>query len=254
MLPVSDDHTLDPRGEIETMPLSRIEHVAARRLSEAKSTIPEIVLALDVDMKAAIRLREKLHAQAGGAVDGEGVTPSFNDIVVSACAHALRECPRANSSWLGDGIAVHSRINIGVAVAHGPELLVPTVFDADRRSLIEIARETRRLVDGVRSRTLSFDELSGGTFTVSNLGMHGVERFTAIINPPQAAILAVGAIREAGQGGRRLMSLSLTCDHRILSGALGAEFVTRIADRLRDPACLVEAREPTGTAGRIGRS
>jgi pyruvate dehydrogenase E2 component (dihydrolipoamide acetyltransferase) len=249
---VSDNRTLDPRGEAEIVTLSRIERVAARQVSDAKATIPEIVLQRDVDMTAAVQLRETLQAEGGKAADG-GVTPSFNDIVVRACALALREHPRANSSWTGDAIAVHSRVNVGVAVAHGLELFVPTVFDADRCSLGEIARETRRLAEAARSRRLSFDELSGGTFTVSNLGMLGIERFTAIINPPQAAILAVGAIREAVRGGRQPMCLSLTCDHRILSGALGAQLLASIADKLREPACLVDAHEPFEDAAGKGR-
>jgi pyruvate dehydrogenase E2 component (dihydrolipoamide acetyltransferase) len=226
----------DPRGAPEIVPLSRIERIAARRLSEAKTTIPEIVLRVSVDMSAVMELRQELRAD----VVGEGGGPTVNDIVIRACALALRVHPRVNSSWAESEIAIHSRVNIGIAVANGADLVVPTVFDADRRSLDEIGRETRRLIGAVRSRKLTLDDLSGATFTVTNLGMYGVDDFNAIINPPQAAILAVGAIRAEDSDGRRPMSLSLTCDHRILSGVFGAKFLAEIAELLRDPARLTD--------------
>jgi pyruvate dehydrogenase E2 component (dihydrolipoamide acetyltransferase) len=171
-------------------------------------------------------------------------------MVVKASALALRAHPRANSSYRDARIAVHSRVNVGVAVAtegddlQGGALIVPTVFDADRKALGEIARETRALAARVRDGTITPPELSGGTFTVSNLGMYAVRSFTAIINPPQAAILAVGAVsaaavvRDGGISIRHVMSLTLACDHRILYGADAARFLAQICELLERPAAL----------------
>ena len=173
------------------------------------------------------------------------VVPSYNDLVVKACGLALREHPRANAAYRDGAFELYERVNVGIAVAAEDSLIVPTVFDADRKSLLEIAREARVLADRVRQRVITPAELSGATFTVSNLGMYGVASFAAIINPPQAAILAVGELREQpvvrdGQvvpGSR--MSLVLTCDHRILYGAPAAEFLARVRQLLEQPINLL---------------
>src|SRR5205807_2171925 len=170
--------------------------------------------------------------------------------IVKASALALRAHARANSSYRDGRLQLHSRVNVGVAVAtegdelQGGTLIVPTVFDADRKALGEIARETRALAARVREGAITPPELSGGTFTVSNLGMFGVTRFTAIINPPQAAILSVGAVRQqavAREGGitiRHTMSVTLACDHRILYGADAARFLAHIRELLERPVAL----------------
>jgi pyruvate dehydrogenase E2 component (dihydrolipoamide acetyltransferase) len=165
-------------------------------------------------------------------------------MVVKACALALREHPRANGSYRDAHLELHSRINVGVAVAAHDALIVPTVFDADEKSLGEIARETRALAESVRAGTVTPPELGGGTFTVSNLGMYGVRSFTAIINPPQAAILSVGSMEQravvrAGElAAGHTMALTLACDHRILYGADAALFLARIRELLERPAAL----------------
>jgi pyruvate dehydrogenase E2 component (dihydrolipoamide acetyltransferase) len=234
------------RGETTEVELSRTQQTIARRMAESKATIPHFALEAEVDMDECAALREELKRVAG---EGE-VIPTYNDMVVKACALALRTHPRANSSYRDGRVQLHSRINVGVAVAteaEGPQggtLIVPTVFDAERKALGEIARETRALAARVRDGSITPPELSGGTFTVSNLGMFGVKRFTAIINPPQAAILSVGMVRQmpvASDRGillRHTMSLTLACDHRILYGADAARFLAHARDLLERPAAL----------------
>ncbi|EHN11349.1 Dihydrolipoamide acetyltransferase component of pyruvate dehydrogenase complex [Patulibacter medicamentivorans] len=222
-------------------PLSRIQRTIAQRMVEAKTTAPEFVLEVDVDMGAAVALRGELKQVAG-----EQPVPSFNDLVVRASALALREFPRANGAYGDDGFSLFERVNVGVAVAADDALVVPTIFDADRLALAQVAAETRRLAQRVRDGSIEPSELGGGTFTVSNLGMFGIDRFVAVLNPPQAAILAVGRMATqpvwddaAGAfAPRPLMRLSLTCDHRILYGADAARFLGRIRERLESPLLL----------------
>jgi pyruvate dehydrogenase E2 component (dihydrolipoamide acetyltransferase) len=164
---------------------------------------------------------------------------------VKAAALALREAPRFNASYVDGKIELYSRVNVGVAVATDDALLVPVVFDADQKSLVQIAAETRRLADAARRRALGPDEMRHGTFTVSNLGMFGVRSFTAIIDPPQTAILAVGGARrepfEAGPDHvafRDVMTVTLACDHRVVYGADGARFLSRLRELLERPLAL----------------
>jgi len=228
------------KGEITYEDLNRTQQVIARRMAESKATVPEFTVSTDVDMEAARELRAQLKA---AAAEGQPV-PSFNDMVVKASALALREYPRANGSYKDGRFELHSRVNVGVAVAGDDALIVPTVFDADTRSLGDIARTTRELAASVREGTIRPPELSGGTFTVSNLGMFGVTHFTAVINVPQAAILAVGAIepravvRDGELVARHTMTITLTCDHRILYGADAAQFLARIRELLENPLQL----------------
>ncbi len=190
-------------------------------------------------MEGCVALRAQLKELGGEAV------PSYNDMVVKACALALREHPRANGSYRDARFELYSRVNVGVAVAAQDALVVPTVFDADARSLGDIARTTRALAERVRSGEVTPPELSGGTFTVSNLGMFGITEFTAVINPPQAAILAVGAmtqrpvVRDGEIVARHVMPVTLACDHRILYGAEAAEFLGRIRALLEQPVALL---------------
>ncbi|MGO9889826.1 MAG: dihydrolipoamide acetyltransferase family protein [Solirubrobacteraceae bacterium] len=228
------------KGVVTRLEPSRIQVQIAQRMSESKATIPDFTLHAEVALEQAVELRTQLRkAGRGDAV------PSYNDMVVKACGLALREHPRANAAYRDGGSELYERVNVGIAVAAHDSLVVPTVFDADRKSLLEIAREARMLAERVRSRQITPAELSGGTFTVSNLGMYGVAGFSAIINPPQAAILAVGELREVPVvrdaqvvPGLR-MSIALTCDHRILYGAPAAEFLGRVRQLLEQPINLV---------------
>jgi pyruvate dehydrogenase E2 component (dihydrolipoamide acetyltransferase) len=227
------------RGESETRELTRLQQTVARRMAESKATAPEFVLQAEVDMEEAVALRKQLKAAAG-----ERPAPSFNDLIVKAAALALTEFPRANGSYRDGKFELYSRVNVGVAVAGQDALVVPTVFDADRKSLGEIARETRSLAEKVRDGKITPPELSAGTFTVSNLGMYGMDRIVPVINPPQAAILGVGAMSpqpvvvDGEVTVRARMALTLVCDHRILYGADAAEFLSRIRERLENPLSL----------------
>jgi pyruvate dehydrogenase E2 component (dihydrolipoamide acetyltransferase) len=228
------------KGEVETVELTKLQQTVARRMSESKATAPHFYLNAEVDMSRAVEARSRLKASAG---EGE-VVPSFNDLVVRACAIALREHPRANGAYRDGRVEQYSRVNIGVAVAGRDALVVPTVFDADLKGLRLIATETRSLAARVREGTITPPELSGGTFTVSNLGMYGISSFSAVINPPQAGILSVGSIEERPvvRDGEittaHLMGLNLACDHRILYGADGARFLGRVRELLEEPLGL----------------
>jgi pyruvate dehydrogenase E2 component (dihydrolipoamide acetyltransferase) len=245
------------KGETTTVELTRTQQTIARRMAESKATIPHFALQSDVDMEACVALRSELkrlapqpHESASAPGKESEATPTYNDMVVKACALALREFPRANSSYRDGRLQLHSRVNVGVAVAAdgdeptGGALIVPTVFDADTKSLGEIAREMCALATKVREATITPPELGGGTFTVSNLGMFGVGSFTAIINPPQAAILSVGAlapravVRNGEVVARNTMTITLACDHRILYGADAARFLARVRELLEAPAAL----------------
>jgi pyruvate dehydrogenase E2 component (dihydrolipoamide acetyltransferase) len=240
-IPAPAGRSAGNKGEVTVQRLTRIQVQIAQRMAESKATIPDFTLQAEVDLEQAVALRDQLR-RAGRP--GE-VVPSYNDLVVKACGLALREHPRANASYRDGAFEFYERINVGIAVAAEDSLIVPTVFDADRKSLREIARESRTLADRVRQRQITPAELSGATFTVSNLGMYGVARFTAIVNPPQAAILAVGELRELAvvRDGRLApgvsMSLVLSCDHRILYGAPAAEFLARVRQLLEQPINLL---------------
>jgi len=239
------------KGETTTVELSRTQQTIARRMAESKATIPDFTLQIDVDMEECVQLRAQLkqisqHEREPGTPGAREQLkpPTYNDMVVKACALALREHPTANGSYRDGLLQLHSRVNVGVAVAAENALVVPTVFDADEKSLGEIARETHTLAERVRSAAITPPELGGGTFTVSNLGMYGVKSFTAIINPPQAGILSVGAlapravVREGAVVARNTMTLMLACDHRILYGAEAAQFLARIRELLETPSAL----------------
>jgi pyruvate dehydrogenase E2 component (dihydrolipoamide acetyltransferase) len=227
------------KGVVTEHAISRVQQTIARRMAEAKATMPDFTLTTEIDMDAAVELRAQLKAAAG-----DGPAPSYNDFVVKAAAQALRAHPRANGAYKDGRFELFERVNVGVAVAAQDALLVPTVMDADRRSLGEIARDTRRLAAAARDGKLTAAELAGGTFSVSNLGMFGVTHFTAVLNPPQAAILAVGALEQravvrdgAIVPGHR-MTVTLTCDHRILYGADAAAFLADIRANLEQPLRL----------------
>jgi pyruvate dehydrogenase E2 component (dihydrolipoamide acetyltransferase) len=226
------------KGEVTIQEPSRLQRTVSRRMAESKATVPDFSLELDVDMTLCIELRERLKGQT------ERV-PSYNDMVVKAAALALRDHRRVNGAYRDGRFESYSRINVGVAVAANEALVVPVIHDADEKSLGEISRQAKRLIERVRESQVTPPEVSGGTFTVSNLGMYGIDRFAAIINPPQAAILSVGALRKKpavdGRGrvvARDLMSLTLACDHRILYGADGAAFLAQVRELLEQPLSL----------------
>ncbi len=226
------------KGETTVVPLTRTQQTIARRMAESKATIPDFALQAEIDMEACVRLRTELKRLSPEQA------PTYNDMLVKACALALREHPHANGGYRDGQLQLHSRVNVGVAVATDDALVVPTVFDADLKALGEIARETRALAERVRAGTITPPELGGGTFTVSNLGMYGVRSFSAIVNPPQAAILSVGSlapravVREGEIAVRHTLAVTLVCDHRILYGADAARFLQRIGELLEEPAAL----------------
>jgi pyruvate dehydrogenase E2 component (dihydrolipoamide acetyltransferase) len=228
------------RGAVERVALTRLQETVARRMVASKTQAPEFELTVDVDMTEAVRLRTELKALAD---EGEPV-PSLNDFVVRAAGLALARHPEANAAYVDGAIERFSRVNVGIAVAGDGALVVPTIFDADRRSLGAIAAEARRLAQAARAGTVTPAELGGGTFTVSNLGMFGIRHFTAVINPPQAAILAVGALetRPFWDGEtfvpRPTITMTLSVDHRVLYGADAARFLATLRDALQQPLRL----------------
>jgi pyruvate dehydrogenase E2 component (dihydrolipoamide acetyltransferase) len=228
------------KGQVEVIELTKLQQVVARRMSESKAVAPHFYLTTEVDMAAAVAARARIKEISG---EGDAV-PSFNDMVVKACAIALRRFPRANGAYKDGRFELYSRINVGIAVAAEDALVVPTIFDADKKGLREIAADARSLAGKVREGKITPPELSGGTFSVSNLGMYGITSFGAIVNSPQAGILAVGAItdRPVVRDGEvvpgKVMEMTLSCDHRILYGADGAEFLAAIKSILQEPLAL----------------
>jgi len=226
------------KGEVRVHEPTPTQATIARRMVESATTIPVFTVSAEVDVSEIVASRRKARD------NGEDV-PSVNDFVVKAASAALREFPRFNASYVDGKVECYSRVNVGIAVATDDALLVPVVRDADRKSLAELAEETRTLADGARWRTLRPKDFHDGTFTVSNLGMLGVHSFTAIIDPPQVAILAVGSARRAPVEEvpdrvvfRDLMTLTLTCDHRVVYGADGARFLSRLRELLERPLAL----------------
>jgi pyruvate dehydrogenase E2 component (dihydrolipoamide acetyltransferase) len=220
--------------------LNMMRKTIARRMALSKTTAPHFYLTTEVDMARAIGLRQSLNELA---VDDARV--SFNDMIVKAAANALRQFPRLNVSYADDKLRQHQRVHISVAVAIDEGLITPVIRDCDRKSLGEIAREAKELTERARARRLRPEDYTGGTFSISNLGMYDVEDFGAIINPPEAAILAVGAIKEQavvvdGQLGiGQRMKLTLSCDHRAVDGATAAQFLQIVKRLLEHPLTLM---------------
>jgi pyruvate dehydrogenase E2 component (dihydrolipoamide acetyltransferase) len=225
---------------VQVVEPTKLQQTVARRMAESKATVPHFYLSAQVDMSRCVQARAQLKDAAGE----DDVVPSFNDMVIKAAAIALSEFPRANAAYRDGRFELYQRVNVGIAVAAQDALVVPTIFDADRKGLRQIATEARSLAGKVRDGTVTPPELSGGTFTVSNLGMYGITDFGAVINTPQAAILAVGAItptpvvRSGEIATAQVMGVTLACDHRILYGADGAEFLARVRALLEEPLGL----------------
>lgn len=225
--------------KFEEVPVSQMRKTIAKRLSESLFTAPHFFLTLELDMARAMSVRESINKQ---------VAPdkiSFNDLVIKACAVALKQHPKVNSSWLGDRIRYNEHVHIGVAVAVEEGLLVPVVRFADGKSLRSIGNEVRDLAKRAKDKKLQPADWEGNTFTISNLGMFGIDEFTAIINPPDACILAVGGIMEKPvvKNGQivigHTMKVTLSCDHRVVDGATGAAFLNTLKSLLEEPALLL---------------
>lgn len=244
LTPTKDTPTVTPfvfaagEGQFEEKPISQMRKTIARRLSESKFTAPHFYLTVEINMERSMQMRERVNEVAP-------VKTSFNDLVIKAAAAALRLHPAVNSSWLGDKIRTNKDINIGVAVAVEDGLLVPVVRHADMKTLSQINTEVKFLAGKAKERKLTPEEMTGNTFTISNLGMFGIEEFTAIINPPDACILAVGGIIEKPivKNGEivvgHMMRVTLSCDHRVVDGATGAQFLQTFRGILEDPIRLL---------------
>ena len=218
----------------DEVPVSQMRKVIAKRLAESKFSAPHFYVTIAIDMDAAVASRAKLN-------EISKVKISFNDLVLKACAVALKQHPAVNSSWLGDKIRINHHVNIGVAVAVEDGLLVPVVRFADTKSLSQIAVEVKEMAQKAKEKKLQPADWEGNTFTISNLGMFGVEEFTAIINPPDACILAVGGISQVPvvKNGAivpgNVMKVTLSCDHRVVDGATGAAFLQTLKSLLEEP-------------------
>ena len=228
---------LDMTESFSEVAVSQMRKVIAKRLGESLFTAPHFYLTLDLDMDNAIAARKAI-------VDFTGQKISFNDIVVKACAKALKKHPMINSSWLGDRIRYNNHVHIGVAMAVEDGLLVPVVKFADQKSFQEISEEVKEFSVRAKSKKLTPDDWAGNTFTISNLGMFGIEEFTAIINPPDSCILAVGGIKQVPvvKNGQvvpgNIMKVTLSCDHRVVDGAMGAAFLQTIKLLIENPVLI----------------
>lgn len=231
--------------EDQTIPLSNVRQIIAKRLVESKVTIPHYQVTVVFDMDPLLDLRKTLNEQ----LTDQGVKLSVNDFLVRCCALAMYKHPEFNASWGGDHIQIHGQVNIGVAISlpaeRGGGLVVATIYNADQKSLRAISADTKSLASKARTRGLTIDEMSNATFTISNLGMFGVEHFTAIINPPNSAILAVGAaiqkpvVRNGELAIGHEMSATLSLDHRVIDGAIAAQFLQTLKKVIESPATLL---------------
>ena len=221
------------------VPLTQIRKTIARRLSESIGPIPTFYLTAEFDMERVAEMRTAMAAL------GDEFKVSFNDIVLKSVATALALHPEVNAHWLGDKIRYFNRVHLGMAVAIEEGLITPVIFDADRKRMSEISREARELAKRARDRKLKPDEYTGSTFSVSNLGMFGIDQFTAIINPPEVGILAIGALEDKpvvmnGElVSRKRMRVTMSCDHRVVDGALGAKFLQTLRRLIENPLMLV---------------
>ena len=239
--PAAAASTPTATGEGRVEKLSSMRKTIARRLTESKQQVPHFYLTIDVDAEALVALRAMFNEQL--ARSGEKV--SLNDFVIKAAASALRRLPKVNVSFAGDSAIYHDRVHISVAVAIPDGLVTPVVRDADRLGVLAISQAVRDLAGRAKAKKLKPEEMQGGTFSISNLGMYGVDEFAAVINPPEGAIIAVGAVRDvpvvkegAVVPGKR-MGLTMSCDHRVIDGALGAEWLRLLREMLESPVSML---------------
>jgi pyruvate dehydrogenase E2 component (dihydrolipoamide acetyltransferase) len=231
-----------PSGaEYEDLPLSQMRKTIARRLVESIGPVPHFFLTIEVDMGRAMEARRTINSM----LEREGRKISLNDLIIRATAAALKRHPACNAHWLGDSIRRFNRVHIGVAVAVEDGLITPIIRDADLKGVAHIGAEVRELAGRAREKRLQPDEYTGATFSISNLGMFGIHEFTAVINPPEAGILAVGGVEEvpAVEAGevviRNRMKMTMSCDHRVIDGALGAAFLATLKGMLEEPAAIL---------------
>jgi len=228
-------------GESRDLPLSQMRKTIARRLSQSIGPVPHFFLTMEVDMTEAMSFRKEVNER----FSDKGVKVSPNDVVIKATAAALRKHPWVNSAWTGDAIRQYDVVHVGVAVAVEEGLITPVIRNADRKGIAEISNEVKELAGRAREKKLKPEEYTGATFSVSNLGMFGITEFTAIINPPEAAILAVGSIEDkvvAIDGEmviRPRMRITLSCDHRVVDGATGAQFLQTLKQNLEEPMMML---------------
>lgn len=235
-----DDGAPREKGSASVQALTLTQQTIARRMSASRATVPDFELRSEFEVSALVAARSQLAAATGQP-------PSYNDFIVKAAALALREFPRINGSYRDGALETYDRVNVGIAVAADDALVVPTIFDADRKSVGAIATEAATLAAKVRDGSITPAELSGATFSVSNLGMYGVDSFSAVIDAPQAAILAVGALKPrpvvaedaVTLVARPTVQVSLACDHRIIYGADAARFLKRLGELLATPVALL---------------
>jgi pyruvate dehydrogenase E2 component (dihydrolipoamide acetyltransferase) len=232
----------------EARPLTMMRKAIARRLVESKQTVPHFYLTIDVDADPLNALRERINEDLAAAPQEEGAGPlkvSFNDLIVKACAIALVRVPECNAQFTPDAILIHRRVDISVAVAVADGLVTPVVRDASTKTVLEIASEVRELAGRAKAKKLRPEEMANGTFSISNLGMYGIDQFAAVINPPEGAILAVGQVRrepvvkgDQVVPGRKL-AMTLSCDHRVVDGAVGASFLKVLRQLLEHPTQIL---------------
>ena len=226
-------------ANFEDIPLTQIRKTIAKRLAESIGPIPTFYLTVELDLSRASEMRTAMLEM------GDDFKVSINDIVMKAVATALGQHPEVNAHWLGDRIRQHHRVHLGMAVATPDGLIVPVIFDADQKRMSEISREARELAKRARARKLKPEEYSGSTFSISNLGMMGISQFTAIINPPEVAILAIGASEDVvvpdgdGVTVRKRLRVTMSCDHRAVDGAVGAAFLQTLRRLIENPLMLV---------------
>jgi pyruvate dehydrogenase E2 component (dihydrolipoamide acetyltransferase) len=227
-------------GGHEDVPLSQMRKTIARRLADSKFSAPHFYLTMEMDMSQAVADRKKINA-----ILDDSQRVSFNDLVVKACAMALKKHPKVNASWMESKIRIHHDVHVGVAVAVDDGLLVPVIRHTDHKTLTEIHGEVVELAERARKKRLQPEEMQGSTFTISNLGMFGIEEFTAIINPPDACILAVGAIvekpvvRNGAITTAHMMKVTLSCDHRVVDGATGSQYLNTVKQYLESPVSML---------------
>ncbi|HVF39127.1 MAG TPA: pyruvate dehydrogenase complex dihydrolipoamide acetyltransferase [Gemmatimonadaceae bacterium] len=226
-------------GDFQDIPLTQIRKTIARRLVESIGPVPTFYLTAEFEAGRAAEMRAQLKEL------GDEYKVSFNDIVIKAVANALSDHPEANAHWMGDRVRHFNRVHVAMAVAVAEGLITPVIFDADQKSLSDISSEAKQLAERARQRKLTPEQYTGSTFSVSNLGMFGIDQFTAIINPPEAGILAVGAVEEKavvidGQiVVRQRMRVTMSCDHRVIDGATGAKFLQSVRRYFENPLLLV---------------
>ena len=231
--------TVPSGADHRDVPLTQLRRTIARRLAESLGPIPTFYLTAEYDVERVAEMRSAM------AELGDGYKVSFNDIVQKAVATALTQHPEVNAHWLGDSIRYFAHVHLGMAVAVEDGLITPVIFNADQKGLRDLSKESRELATRARARKLTPPEYTGSTFSVSNLGMFGIDQFTAIINPPEAAILAIGAVESKPVVVndtvvvRKRLRVTLSCDHRVIDGATGAQFLRTLRNLIENPLLLV---------------